>query len=57
MKFSIERGLRGRIATAFEASGIRHEVRFPRASEDTVDEGDEPADAEEATSASQSAAP
>jgi CHASE1-domain containing sensor protein/two-component sensor histidine kinase len=30
MKFSIERGLRGRIATSFDTAGIRHEVRFPR---------------------------
>ena len=57
MKFSIERGLRGRIATAFEASGIRHEVRFPRAEEDTVEEVDEPTEREEATRASPSAAP
>jgi two-component sensor histidine kinase/CHASE1-domain containing sensor protein len=44
MKFSIERGLRGRIATSFDPAGIRHEVRFPR----DVDSGDEnPLGAEE----------
>jgi two-component sensor histidine kinase/CHASE1-domain containing sensor protein len=30
MKFSIERGLRGRITTTFDPAGIRHEVRLPR---------------------------
>jgi CHASE1-domain containing sensor protein/two-component sensor histidine kinase len=32
MKFSIERGLGGRISTAFEATGVRHEVHLPKAS-------------------------
>lgn len=57
MKFSIERGLRGRIATAFDASGIRHEVRFPRAGEESVDEVDEAPDTDEATRASPTVAP
>jgi two-component sensor histidine kinase/CHASE1-domain containing sensor protein len=30
MKFSIERGLRGRITTTFDPSGVRHEVELPR---------------------------
>lgn len=30
MKFSIERGLRGRLTTTFESSGVRHEVQLPR---------------------------
>jgi two-component sensor histidine kinase len=30
MKFSIERGLRGRLTTTFDSSGVRHEVRLPR---------------------------
>lgn len=33
MKFSIERGLRGKIETSFDPSGICHEIRFPRAAE------------------------
>jgi CHASE1-domain containing sensor protein/two-component sensor histidine kinase len=46
MKFSIERGLRGRIATSFAVDGIRHDVSFPRADEtkDTID--DDPIDPE-----------
>ncbi|ODT30082.1 MAG: hypothetical protein ABS54_03585 [Hyphomicrobium sp. SCN 65-11] len=32
MKFSIERGLRGRITTSFDPSGVRHEVELPRTS-------------------------
>jgi two-component sensor histidine kinase/CHASE1-domain containing sensor protein len=32
MKFSIERGLRGRINTTFDPSGVRHEVELPRTS-------------------------
>lgn len=38
MKFSIERGLRGRITTTFDPSGVRHEVRLPRTD---VSDGDE----------------
>ena len=30
MKFSIERGLGGRITTSFDPSGVRHEVRLPK---------------------------
>jgi hypothetical protein len=30
MKFSIERGLGGRITTNFDPSGVRHEVRLPK---------------------------
>ncbi len=30
MKFAIERGLRGRIATSFDPAGIRHEIHLPR---------------------------
>lgn len=40
MKFSIERGLRGRIATSFDPGGIRHVVIFPRNGEVT-ESGDE----------------
>jgi CHASE1-domain containing sensor protein/two-component sensor histidine kinase len=39
MKFSIERGLRGRISTSFDSAGIRHEVRFPR--DEGIVEGDD----------------
>lgn len=41
MKFAIERGLRGRINTSFEARGVRHEVHLPRsadAGEDLAEE-------------------
>lgn len=60
MKFSIERGLRGRIATTFVTSGIRHEVRFPRSGEDAVEEADDdemPPGSEAATRAGQPDAP
>ena len=57
MKFSIERGLRGRIATAFDAAGIRHEVRFPRTQEDAADEDGVPLDPDDATRVSPPAAP
>ncbi len=39
MKFAIEKGLRGRIATSFDEGGIRHEIRLPR--NGAVDEGEE----------------
>jgi CHASE1-domain containing sensor protein/two-component sensor histidine kinase len=42
MKFSIERGLRGRISTTFAAAGIRHDVRFPRADESEHSDDDDP---------------
>lgn len=42
MKFSIERGLRGRISTSFESNGIRHDVHFPRA--DEMKHGEDDAD-------------
>jgi len=32
MKFSIERGLGGRISTTFEPTGVRHEVHLPKTS-------------------------
>jgi len=40
MKFSIERGLRGRITTVFEPSGVRHEVTLPRTGVPTPNHGD-----------------
>jgi CHASE1-domain containing sensor protein/two-component sensor histidine kinase len=40
MKFSIERGLRGRIATSFDTDGIRHKVSFPR-DRDIAESGDD----------------
>ncbi len=58
MKFSIERGLRGRINTAFDPSGIRHEVSFPLAGEDeAVDDDGAPMDPDDATRATPPAAP
>lgn len=39
MKFSIERGLGGRISTTFEPSGVRHEVHLPKASSPAAGEG------------------
>jgi two-component sensor histidine kinase len=39
MKFSIERGLGGRISTSFEPSGVRHEVHLPKASTPAADQG------------------
>ena len=40
MKFSIERGLRGRIESSFDPAGVRHEVRLPRNGLDTENAGD-----------------
>jgi|LNFM01.1.fsa_nt_gb two-component sensor histidine kinase/CHASE1-domain containing sensor protein len=39
MKFSIERGLGGRITTSFHPSGVRHEVRLPKSSVPDTDGG------------------
>ena len=39
MKFSIERGLGGRISTTFAAAGVRHEVHLPKASAPVASEG------------------
>lgn len=47
MKFSIERGLRGRITTTFDPSGVRHEVRLPRTDMSDDDEAQAPLDEEE----------
>jgi two-component sensor histidine kinase len=47
MKFSIERGLRGRIATTFAVEGIRHDVHFPRADATQEPEHEEPIETEE----------
>jgi CHASE1-domain containing sensor protein/two-component sensor histidine kinase len=47
MKFSIERGLKGKIATSFDPAGIRHEVRFPRAGDVEESVEDRPLDTEE----------
>jgi two-component sensor histidine kinase len=38
MKFSIERGLGGRITTSFHPSGVRHEVRLPKSGAPDADE-------------------
>jgi two-component sensor histidine kinase len=47
MKFSIERGLRGRIATSFGSGGIRHEVTFPRNGDVAESADDDPLSPEE----------
>ncbi len=47
MKFSIERGLRGRIKSTFDPSGVRHEVRLPRTDVSVADEAHPPLDEEE----------
>jgi CHASE1-domain containing sensor protein/two-component sensor histidine kinase len=39
MKFSIERGLGGRISTSFESGGVRHEVHLPKVSAPDAAEG------------------
>lgn len=38
MKFSIERGLGGRITSSFHPSGVRHEVRLPKSGAPDADE-------------------
>ncbi|MFN3746424.1 MAG: CHASE domain-containing protein [Hyphomicrobiaceae bacterium] len=47
MRFSIERGLRGRITTTFDPAGVRHEVRLPRTGLSQVGESRPALDAEE----------
>ena len=47
MKFSIERGLRGRITTSFAVDGIRHDVHFPRVDAMQDAEQEDPIDTEE----------
>ena len=46
MKFSIERGLGGRIATSFDPSGVRHEVSLPKPDATDTGEGQPGLDAE-----------
>ena len=39
VKFSIERGLGGRISTTFDPSGVRHEVHVPKTGASDAQEG------------------
>jgi CHASE1-domain containing sensor protein/two-component sensor histidine kinase len=54
MKFSIERGLGGRISTTFEPSGVRHEVQLPKGTPPDGGEGRPMLHAEQRESVEQS---